>query len=452
MDFIKYPVPVLDKSGFGKYIARTMYLLETSTEDKPNKIKIAFTGQSITDPNNTWPVELTEWLRGKYPSADIVCRNFAIGGFSTQCLYKRMPNDMGSFYPDLIICYDLGDHFLYDRMIKWVRENTDAEIMIQTEHCVKSYYRRHYTQELEWSDIMSYRHLPEIAGRYAAQLCDIRTPWKEYIDYIVADGLESDILLSDGTHLNEYGQKFMFELMKQFFVYRKESAGEVKKYLENMYIPVKRKDWQGNKLSLGFTGNRVEIIGDVKDKISVKIDGKKPSEITEAYIRTSENTGISSVLGIINYKKPPPEQIFTITIKSFTDEKNFSYTVEGSATGFEGMSDEYGVLDGEYLYMTHESFIFHSYNGKPEPGSQYTFEAMLNGTDNYDGGSQYEYHKEKRELFDRNMLISGISVGEHILELEAGSEVPDIQAVKIYNPDDFSDFTKSQTNTCPYVS
>ena len=85
MDFIKYPIPVLDNADFGEYISKTMYLLATSTKEKLNKIKIAFTGQSISNMNNTWTVDLTEWLRQKYPSAKIVYKNFAIGGFSIDC-------------------------------------------------------------------------------------------------------------------------------------------------------------------------------------------------------------------------------------------------------------------------------------------------------------------------------------------------------------------------------
>jgi len=423
MDFVKYPVPVLDNAGFGKYISKTMHLLTTG-----KKVKIAFTGQSITDPNNTWPVDLTEWLREKYPSAEIIYKNFAIGGFSTQYLHKRMPNDMASFYPDLVVCYDKGDHFLYDRMIKWIRENTTAEIMIQTDHFTN------HDKDGDWCDIMSYQHLPEIAKKYGAQICDIRTPWKNYIRN---NGLDADILLSDTTHLNEYGQKFMLELMKQFFVYREEYANNAKKYLDNRYVQVKSEDWQNNKLVLPFSGNRVEIIGNIKNKISVRIDGKKPSETKEAYIRTAENKSIISRMGIVNYKAPPPEQTFTVTIKSFTDEKNFVYTVAGSKTGSEGISDEHGTLDGKYLYLTHESFTFHPGVESPCPGQQYTFGSMLNGTDYYDGDNPYEQHREKRELFDGNMLISGIPVGEHVLELEieAANGIDDIQAVKVYDPD-----------------
>jgi hypothetical protein len=414
MDFKKYQIPVLDKTGFGRYITKTMHLLENSTKEKPGKIKIAFTGQSITDPNNTWPADLAEWLREKYPFAEITCKNFAIGGFSTQYLHKRMPNDIASFYPDLIICYDKGDHYLYDRMIGWICENTASEIMIQTEH-----YTNHDKDDGNWSDTMSYRHLPEIAEKYGAQLCDIRTPWKNYIR---DNGLDADILLSDGAHLNDGGQKFMLELMKQFFVYREEYAQEAKEYLDSRYFEIKPGDWQGNKLTLPFFGNRVEITGGVKRKISVRINGKKPSEIKEAYIRTAENTSISTRMGIITYKKPPTEQTFTITVRSFKDEKNFVYSAEGSKTGYEGVSDEQGRLDGNYLYLTDESFTFHPGVDPPCPGEQFTFDSVLNGTDYYIGGD--------------NLLISGIPSGEYLLELETepGDEIPDIKFIKVYNP------------------
>ena len=114
--------------------------------------------------------------------------------------------------------------------------------------------------------------------------------------------------------------------------------------------------------------------------------------------------------------------------------KNFIYTAEGSSKGLDGVSDEHGILDGEYLYLTDESFIFHPSVENPKPGQQYTFQSMLNGTDFYNGNNPYISHVEKMELFDCNMLISGIPVGEYMLELETESEIPDIIAVKIYDP------------------
>jgi len=421
VDFAQYPIPVMDNTGFGKHISRFMRLLIESTFDKPNRVKIAFTGQSITDVNNSWPVSLTNWLRETYPSAEIVYQNFAIGGFSTQFLIKRTPNDMASFYPDLVVMYDKGDHNFYDEMIRYIRENTIAEIMIQTEH---------YVGEYDHSDEMSYIRLPVIAEKYNAQLCQIRTVWKDYTD---SNALNPKVLLIDDGHLNDYGQTFMLELMKQFFVYDKTGTGEIREKI----IPVSKTDWDLNKLTIPFTGNRIEVIAEngLMPLVNIKVDGKKPSETLEAYIRSAANAhdGISTRPGIIEYKKIPGEQTFIITMKSFTDETTFSYSAQ-SASGPEGESDQNGILDGNYLHLTDRSFIFHPGGEKPVPGKQFSFRSILNGTDTYDGTDSYVNDIEKHQLFDANMFISGIPVSDHVLELTAVDEVPDIKAIKVYCP------------------
>lgn len=44
-----WPVPQLpDTTNYGRYISRTMYLLQTSTPEKPNTVKILVYGQSIS--------------------------------------------------------------------------------------------------------------------------------------------------------------------------------------------------------------------------------------------------------------------------------------------------------------------------------------------------------------------------------------------------------------------
>jgi len=427
VDFNKYPIPVMDSTGFGMHISRFMRLLDESTTKNPSWLKIAFTGQSITDTNNTWPVDLTAWLRKKYPTAEIVCQNFAIGGFSTNYLLKRMPNDMASFYPDLVVMLDYGDKDEYERMVKWIRENTTAEIMLQTDH---------YCGENEYMQIMPHEYLPEIAERYDAYLCDLRTPWEKYIK---ENNLNPLVLLTDDVHLNEYGQTFMLEIMKQYFVCNKNG----KEIVREKTIPITSKNWTNGKVTIPFDGNRVEIItqnGKIPP-VNILIDGKKPSDILDAYISSGERRGMETTRGIITYKKAPGEQVFTITLNSYESNEVFSYSAESTKGGFEGKSDAHGILDGNFLYLDKESFTFHvAYDNEKDtkdrlaPGAKYKFESLLNGTNTYDGTNPYVNHPEKSKLFDPNMVISGINVGVHSITLEALSEVPDSIEIKIYCP------------------
>jgi len=409
VDFTKHPIPTLDTTNFGHNIKRTMHLLSSSTPEKPNKVRIAYCGQSIVDPNNTWPATLSAWLRKQYPSAQIVDYNFAIGGFATEFLRKRMPNDIRSFYPDLVIIYVSGSDTHYEEMVRFIRENTGAEIMIHTSHLSRD------PGGFDWSEAMSYTHLPKIAEKYGAQMVDTRTPWK---NFLLKNLLPVESFIYDDAHLNASGQEFMYQIMNQQFVLRESNAAAE---IAAQYIPVSPSDWQNGVLTVPFTGNRVELVygSGTRAAVQVQIDDKKPSEILDAYIRTISNNGMWSTIGDIGYKKIPGEQEFTIKITSFTDQHDYTYTAE----------DPQGCLN-----LTDMSFIFHPGADKPEAGQEYTFGSMLNGTDVHDGTNPYESHPDKKKLFDPMMLVSGITNGAHVLKLTATQAVPDIVAIKVYNP------------------
>jgi hypothetical protein len=415
VDFNTYPIPEMDNTEFGYRIAKTMHLLETSTAAKPNTVKIAVTGQSISDGGNSWAPDLIHWLKQKYPTANIIYRNFAIGGFATQLLHKRVPNDMASFYPDLVICYVYGDHTLYDKLVKNIRETTSAEIMLQT--C-------HYVNNGDWDNTYSYELMPEIANKYHAELCQIRPAWRAFL-------LDHDIppsrLLNDGVHLNASGQTLMLGLMKQFFVYRPGNAQEV---IDGQYIRVRNTDWHDGVLSVPFEGNRVEIIAGTGSQhpVNVLIDDRKPSEIKESFIRSDESRGMFDTnIGIVNYNSPPGEQTWTIEVISGTNKNNFEYTATGSKTGLEGTSSE-RVLNGKHLKLDSDSFIL-AFKGDhdvvPADGRgnfKITFNSVLNGTDVYNGS--------------KALLASGLESRNHTLKLTAQNQgqIPDIMSIKVSDP------------------
>jgi len=407
VDFNAMPIPTLDTYQNGYNIARTMYLLESSTAQKPNTVRIAVTGQSISDSNNVWVPNLITWLRGKYPTANIIFQNFAIGGFATQTLYKRVPNDMASFFPDLVILYDYGDHTLYDRMVKYMRQTIGAEVMMQTEH---------YTGANDWSDTMSYSLLPTIATKYGAELCRLREPWKQYL---ATYGLQPSVLLLDGVHLNPDGQTFMLGLMKQFFVYRPSNAATV---IASQTKTVQPSDWVNGKLSMTYKGTRAEVISGTgtQHATNILVDTKAPSTYKENYIRSAESNGMwSTILGIINYNAVPLEQTWTVEMTSYTNEKTFALKASGSISGDQGTSVN-NVLNGPILKLDFESFIW-GYT-PATVGTKYTFTSILNGCDSYNGS--------------KKVLYSGMPNANHTLELTAANiaNIPDIKAIQFYDP------------------
>ena len=99
-----YPPPTFgDTSGWGRNIQRTMRLLATSTPQKRNTVRILFYGQSITE--QPWWQAVADDLRARFPHANLVIENRALGGYASQLLVKTSETDLYPFYPDLLIFY-----------------------------------------------------------------------------------------------------------------------------------------------------------------------------------------------------------------------------------------------------------------------------------------------------------------------------------------------------------
>ena len=78
-----YPPPKFSNaSGWGKNVQRTMRLLATSTAEQRNTVRILFYGQFITE--QKWAKLVEEDLRRRFPHANLVVENHALGGFASQ--------------------------------------------------------------------------------------------------------------------------------------------------------------------------------------------------------------------------------------------------------------------------------------------------------------------------------------------------------------------------------
>ncbi len=129
------PTKFHDPSGWGRNIQRTMRLLATSTAEKRNPVRILFYGQSITEQG--WAKLVEEDLRKRFPHANLVVENRALGGFASQMLVKTAETDLYPFQPDLLIFHVYGAHNTYEDIIRRTRERTTAEILMQNDHVNK---------------------------------------------------------------------------------------------------------------------------------------------------------------------------------------------------------------------------------------------------------------------------------------------------------------------------
>ena len=179
-DLPAYPPPKFpDVSGFGKNIQRTMRLLATSTAEKRNTVRILFYGQSITE--QKWAKLVEEDLRRRFPHANLVVENRALGGFASQMLVKTAETDLYPFQPDLLIFHVYGAHDKYEDILRCTRERTTAEILLQNDHITKP---ADFTEETDaarlppagrhWDAFMNHNWLLSLAKKYDAELCDQR--------------------------------------------------------------------------------------------------------------------------------------------------------------------------------------------------------------------------------------------------------------------------------------
>jgi len=342
------PVKFPDASGWGKNIQRTMRLLATSTAEKRNTVRILFYGQSITE--QKWANLVAEDLRRRFPHANLVVENRALGGFASQLLAKTADTDLYPFQPDLLIFHVYGAHDKYEDILRRTRERTTAEILMQNDHVTKP---ADFTEETDaaklppagkhWDAFMNHNWLPSLAKKYGAELCDQRALWKAYL---AENKLEPKALLRDSVHLNAHGEWFMAECVKAYLRYDPKLGPSPAEDWVKTYEVGKDVRWADGKLRLDFDGSRVEVIGKsgTAAPAAVRIDGRKPSEFAELYGFTRAVTQPEGkwlvkwpVIAPITSEKPLLVEDWTLEArKDAANDKLFTFTLAGAKTGADG--------------------------------------------------------------------------------------------------------------------
>jgi hypothetical protein len=321
-------------ADFGRGLTRTMHLLASSTPEKRNTVRILVYGQSISQ--QEWWKEVKRDLEERFPHADLIMENRAIGGFSVPRLNRPAEHDVYPFYPDLVIFHVYGGQEPYEELIKEIRTRTTAEIALQNDHIGP-------TQNQEFHDRHSYEWLPDLARRYGLEMMDIRGPWTAYLK---KHNLQPRDLLKDDIHLNDHGNFLLAELIKRRFVYRPElpvdPLGTVTTYVVGKDVKFKR-----GTLTLPFTGNRVDLVAAPLSPLSVplavQIDGQQPSQFPGTYAITrpgGDLPGWPWQVGShirVSHREPLLPEDWTLTITRINAAADtFAFEVRGSVTGPDG--------------------------------------------------------------------------------------------------------------------
>ena len=113
---IELPLNQVQEITSPRYIQRTMNLLANSTPENPNTVKILVYGQSLSEQD--WWLKVKENLKNRFPDANLIMENKAIGGFASQILVKTMERDLLDFYPDLVIFHVFEPIFNMKKCLK----------------------------------------------------------------------------------------------------------------------------------------------------------------------------------------------------------------------------------------------------------------------------------------------------------------------------------------------
>lgn len=431
---IDYPKPELpNSSNVGLNLAHSLSLLSESTRTKSNTVRILFYGQSIT--RDRWTKIVTNELERRFPKADIISKNLAIGGFPAQRLVLNTTKDILSFYPDLIIFHVYGSHHDYERILQKMRTLTTADIAIQTDHFAGG--------DSNWSKFMNEYFLPKMAAKYKCELIDIRSSWRQYLQQ---HNYQPSELLRDNIHLNDHGNFLMAELVKSVLTVNPQAV-DPWKYRLKTYRINQDIEFKEGKLTLDFVGNRVDAIASLfgEAKAKILIDGLPPSAIPDLYIFSRANDGVGvdwpwdvSAPFVISWQQPPVEenwQLKILEVESSGKNPEFTFELTGSQTGLDGIgkNTETFISNSGRVMILPEHWWLQTAKNKPspiQPGYILNFRSQLLGTDIYEKPKFRGFHRESTVT-----LAQGLPNTKHtltIIPLESG-KVP-IEAIRVYKP------------------
>jgi len=438
-----YPYPELpsDTTEFGRYIQRSMALMQSSTPEKKNTVRVMVYGQSLSE--QSWSDSINLYLMDKYPNANLVYKNMAVGGFSSQILWQTTKMDMLEFYPDLVIFHVFGHHKYYDTILQYTLQHTAAEMAIWTD-----------PHEGSWADQMSYIYIPSYTEKYDLELMQIRDRWASYLDQ---HSLTKDDVTRDGTHLNDHGNFLLANLVKPYFEHKSKWTADPYGRVTTWEVG-KHLHWNGDTLLLPFAGNRVDVITDPGysgdgPTAEVWINSQRPSEIPELFNHTRPGKGPgeawawSNPVFLRHFNNTPwKEEHWTLTLDSLSSDYGYAeFHLEGSVTGEDGNGnsrDDFTSNSGRVVIHGgqaaddpyHGAWHIkrtHDVTGKDfAEGATIEWETYLMGTDIYTPVPSADPSIE-----NSTTLAQGLPNGFHTLKIvgDGQGNVP-IQKIRVYRP------------------
>lgn len=292
-------------------IARSLALVHGATQEHPRVLKILFYGQSISTPK--WTDQAMAALRAKYPYVAFDYRNLALGGWSAKLLARAAARDVADFYPDLVVFHVYGDNKSYEQIIRIIRSETAADVIVQTDHvtepveplCASGFHLRWtplpgcvghlWFRQRHWEDFMSGLWIPTMARKYDLALEPRRQEWSSYLQ---AHHLAPMTLIHDRPHPNAQGWTVMANLFTAWFEQQVDRAANIR-VRDADRVRTYPSPAPGAPVRYHFIGNRMELLaaGPLDGKVKVRIDGKTPQDFDGCW----QNSRVSHLPNVVDW-------------------------------------------------------------------------------------------------------------------------------------------------------
>jgi hypothetical protein len=437
-------------------IARTLEIIRTSTPTNHKVLKVLFYGQSIT--RSGWHKAVVAHWREKYPNTVFVVENRALGGFPSQSLVRTTEQDIGAFYPDLIIFHVYGDHRAYEKILRMFRSLTAADVILQTDHgdglpdppCAEglqlSLHREPgcagvlWVHQRSWHDEMSYHKIPAFANKYGMAVEPQRGWWRDYLLQKQVD--PQSLLMADGLHPNEKGNELIAEFFNRYFDNLVEHwNGETERNVVS--IPVNAAKLSEGMEEVDFDGSRLELLANEPLAVwpSVTIDNRLPKDIDGCYQVTRSSPLVSApdwpALRRITLLHDHTAEDWTATITNITpDEKSVDFTVRASVSGDEGKgsSSRKYVSNSGQLTIDGDDWMFE--RGYELEHIPLQVPAEVHWSVQYICGGRPEVIDRGNRMVEyRYVLGAGLSNGRHTAELSSPmNDLADAVEFSAYKP------------------
>ncbi len=425
-----YPIPdIAHPARFAPYVARTAGRL-AAPSSPTDTVRVVVYGQSISQQD--WWQDVKRYFQTQYPRTPLVVLNRAIGGFSAERLKLMVCNDLVPLAPDLVLFHDYGNEADYETIIRTIRERTTAEVAVQTDHVAVG-------QNAAWHDRHNGEWLPALCQKYGLALLDVRTAWKAYLQ---RNNLPAEALLTDHVHLNDHGNYLMAGIVKRYLDALPRTAPSSPAPLPVVYRAGREYGSFRKRLRLPVEGNRVDLTpaaGTKGGRVSVRLDGQKPSARPDCYFytrpaRRAEGFFLTHMgqLLVMQLAGTPQEEEWTLTVTGVdTARGQLRFTLRGSRTGEDGAgrSDSLFTSRSGRITITPGGWFRRNSPGDFEqfgwlaPGDTLHWRVQCMGKDAVEAGSPGPVP-----------VVLGIPNGRHVLELE-GTPLP--AEVRVYKPEGF---------------